>query len=113
MSALLLPLVVFLVSAFIAFCTVTSWETMAITIPIAIPLAIAINVELPIVVASVLAGATMGDHCGPISDTTVMSSTFSGSDHIDYVKTQVLYALTCSAVAAICYTTAGAGFRRL
>ena len=113
MSALLLPLVVFLVSAFIAFCTGTSWETMAITIPIAIPLAIAINVELPIVVASVLAGATMGDHCGPISDTTVMSSTFSGSDHIDYVKTQVLYALTCSAVAAICYTTAGAGFRRL
>jgi len=60
MSALLLPLVVFLVSAFIAFCTGTSWETMAITIPIAIPLAIAINVELPIVVASVLAGATMG-----------------------------------------------------
>ena len=87
MSALLLPLVVFLVSAFIAFCTGTSWETMAITIPIAIPLAIAINVELPIVVTSVLAGATMGDHCGPISDTTVMSSTFSGSDHIDYVKT--------------------------
>lgn len=74
---------------------------------------VAINVELLIVVASVLAGATMGDHCGPISDTTVMSSTFSGSDHIDYVKTQVLYALTCSAVAAICYTTAGAGFRRL
>ena len=82
---------------------------MAITIPIAIPLAVTINVELPIVVAAVLAGSTMGDHCGPISDITVMSSTFSGSDHIDHVKTQIPYALTCSAVAAICYITAGAG----
>jgi len=109
MSPLLLPLVVFAISAFIAFCTGTSWGTMAITIPIAIPLAIALNVDLPIVVAAVLAGSTMGDHCGPISDTTVMSSTFSGSDHIDHVKTQIPYALTCSAVAAICYITAGAG----
>jgi Na+/H+ antiporter NhaC len=111
MSPLLLPLVVFAVAAFIAFCTGTSWGTMAITIPIAIPLAIAISpAELPIVVAAVLGGATMGDHCGPISDTTVMSSTFSGSDHIDHVKTQIPYALTCSAVGAICYIAAGAGF---
>jgi len=111
MSPLLLPLVVFVVAAFIAFCTGTSWGTMAITIPIAIPLAIAVNpAALPIVVAAVLGGATMGDHCGPISDTTVMSSTFSGSDHIDHVKTQIPYALTCSAVGAICYIAAGAGF---
>lgn len=86
---------------------------MAITIPIAIPLAIAINVELPTVMASVLAGATMGDHCSPISDTTVISSTFSGSGHIDHVKTQVPHAFTCSAVAVICYITAGAGIPRL
>ncbi|MBA7571179.1 Na+/H+ antiporter NhaC family protein [Candidatus Atribacteria bacterium 1244-E10-H5-B2] len=109
MSPLLLPLIVFFISAFIAFCTGTSWGTMAITTPIAIPLAIAINANLPLVVAAILAGSTMGDHCGPISDTTVMSSTFSGSDHIDHVKTQIPYALTCSAVAAICYITAGAG----
>jgi len=109
MSPSFLPLVIFAITVFIAFTTGTSWGTMAITTPIAIQLAIAINAELPIVVAAIFAGSVMGDHCGPISDTTVMSSTFSGSDHVDHVKTQIPYAFTCSAVAAICYITAGVG----
>jgi Na+/H+ antiporter NhaC len=82
---------------------------MAITIPIATPLAIAINVELPICSGVGFSWFYYGGSLGPISDTIVMSSTFSGSDHIDHVKTQVPYALTCSTVAVICYITAEVG----
>jgi len=109
LSPIVLPVITFLISAFIATCTGTSWGTMAIVTPIVIPLAVAIGVPLPIAISSVLTGAVMGDHCSPISDTTVMSSTFSGSDHIDHVKTQMPYALIITLVAAICYILAGIG----
>jgi Na+/H+ antiporter NhaC len=109
LSPIVLPVITFLISAFIATCTGTSWGTMAIVTPIVIPLAVAIGVPLPIAISSVLTGAVMGDHCSPISDTTVMSSTFSGSDHIDHVKTQMPYALMITLVAAICYILAGIG----
>ena len=106
---MVLPILTFLVSSFIALCTGTSWGTMGIVVPIVIPLGISVGAPLPIVISSVLTGAVMGDHCSPISDTTVMSSTFSGSDHIDHVRTQFPYALTVTFVAVICYLLAGIG----
>ena len=109
LSPMILPILTFLVSAFIALCTGTSWGTMGIVVPIVIPLGISVGAPLPIVISSVLTGAVMGDHCSPISDTTVMSSTFSGSDHIDHVRTQFPYALTVTFVAVICYLLAGMG----
>lgn len=109
LSPMILPILTFLVSAFIALCTGTSWGTMGIVVPIVIPLGISVGAPLPIVISSVLTGAVMGDHCSPISDTTVMSSTFSGSDHIDHVRTQFPYALTTTFVAVVCYLLAGMG----
>ncbi len=108
-----LPLVTFLTAAVISFATGTSWGTMAILMPIAIPLAVkfpgefggiaaahAMNLLLS-TVAAVLAGATFGDHCSPISDTTIMSSMASGADHIDHVRTQLPYAITVGLVASL------------
>ncbi len=105
----LIPTTVFVVAALIAFATGTSWGTMAILIPLVIPLSIALGANLDggaattaFVggIASVLAGSIFGDHCSPISDTTVLSSTASGCDHVDHVRTQLPYALLV-AVAAI------------
>ncbi len=109
LSPMILPILTFLVSAFIALCTGTSWGTMGIVVPIVIPLGISVGAPLPIVISSVLTGAVMGDHCSPISDTTVMSSTFAGSDHIDHVRTQFPYALTVTLITVICYLLAGLG----
>jgi len=101
----LVPLVVFLVAAFISFTTGTSWGTFAIMMPIAVPLAYQLSGSFgPVVyasIASVFAGGVFGDHCSPISDTTIMSSMFSGCDHIDHVSTQIPYALTAATVGVL------------
>ncbi|MCL7971326.1 MAG: Na+/H+ antiporter NhaC family protein [marine benthic group bacterium] len=100
----LLPALVFVTAAAIAFATGTSWGPMGILLPIVIPLAVALGGTVdaaagtPYVIllgsiASVLAGAIFGDHCSPISDTTVMSSMASACDHVDHVRTQLPYAL--------------------
>jgi Na+/H+ antiporter NhaC len=104
----LLPVVVFVTAAAIAFSTGTSWGTMAILIPLVIPLTVTLggggNFDggehysiLLGSISSVLAGAIFGDHCSPISDTTVLSSMASGCDHIDHVRTQLPYALLVAA----------------
>ncbi len=108
-SPVLLPMVMFLVCNVISFSTGTSWGTMAIAMPIAIPLSLALGVPLPLGISAVLTGSVMGDHCSPLSDTTIMSSMFSGSDHMDHVKTQVPYALTAAGVAILGYILAGTG----
>lgn len=108
----LIPTLVFLFSAVIAFATGTSFGTMGIVIPIAVPLAITGDPEsttatTPLLLASVgsvLAGAVFGDHCSPISDTTVLSSQASGCDHIAHVRTQLPYALAVAGVAVLCGT---------
>jgi tetracycline resistance efflux pump len=110
--ALVAPLV-FLVSGVIAFSTGTSWGTFAIMIPLAVPLVAQFNAEsavvsLPLVVSAVLGGGVFGDHCSPISDTTVVSSMASASDHIDHVRTQLPYALLGGAGAVVLYFIAGA-----
>jgi len=109
MSPIALPIITFILSAFIALATGTSWGTMAIVTPIVVPLAVNMGTPLPIAISAVLTGAVMGDHCSPISDTTVMSSTFAGSDHIDHVRTQLPYAVTVALIAAVCYVLAGFG----
>jgi Na+/H+ antiporter NhaC len=104
-----LPVLVFLTAASISFATGTSWGTMAILIPLVIPLAVALGGSVGFgggahytillgVISSVLAGSIFGDHCSPISDTTVMSSMASACDHVDHVRTQLPYALTVAVV---------------
>ncbi len=104
--------VVFLTSGVIAFATGTSFGTFAIMIPLAVPLAAAMQldgaaVSLPLVVSAVLGGGVFGDHCSPISDTTVISSAAAGSDHIEHVRTQAPYALAAAALAVVLYLLAG------
>ncbi len=100
----LLPVLVFILCALISFATGTSWGTMAIMMPVVVPLAVALSGEagygesdtytiLLGAVSSVLAGSVWGDHCSPISDTTILSSMASSCDHIDHVRTQMPYAL--------------------
>ena len=107
LSPVLVPAVIFLVSCFIAFSTGTSWGTFAIMIAIAVPVAAEHQLSLPLVVAAAIGGGVFGDHCSPISDTTVISSMASASDHIDHVKTQLPYALSAGLVAVVLYLISG------
>jgi Na+/H+ antiporter NhaC len=104
---LLLPLV-FLAAGGIAFATGSSWGTFAIVLPLAVPLAATLGVSVSPFVAAVLSGGIFGDHCSPISDTTIISSLASATDHIDHVRTQLPYALTAGAVAAVGFAVVGA-----
>jgi len=76
-------------------------------IPIAVPTALSMDVSLSLSIAAVLSGSVFGDHCSPISDTTIVSSMASACDHIDHVKTQIPYALSMATVAAILFWVAG------
>jgi Na+/H+ antiporter NhaC len=101
------PAVVFVLSAFIAFSTGTSWGTFAIMIPIAIPIALKLGLPVSLVLAAVLSGGVFGDHASPISDTTIISSMAAATDHIDHVKTQLPYALLSAFVAGLLFLIAG------
>ena len=95
----IIPAVVFLVSCLISFSTGTSWGTFGIMIPIAVPMIYSIGLHPGLMVAAVLSGGVFGDHCSPISDTTIISSMASASDHIDHVRTQLPYAVLAAAVS--------------
>lgn len=111
----MLPVVVFILAAFISFSTGSSWSTMAILYPIAIPTAWAVShaagmddftsMEILLnVIAVVLGASVLGDHCSPISDTTILSSLASDCSHIEHVRTQLPYALTVGSVSIVlCY----------
>lgn len=101
------PIIIFIVSAFIAFSTGTSFGTFAIMIPIAVPMAATMDVNLSACVAAVLGGGVWGDHSSPISDTSIIASMGSASDHIDHVKTQLPYATVAGVIALICYLLSG------
>ncbi|MBS0011755.1 MAG: hypothetical protein KFF49_10125 [Bacteroidales bacterium] len=107
LSPSLAPLLVFLTSCFIAFSTGTSWGTFAIMIAIAVPVAHSMDAHVPMVIAAALGGGVFGDHCSPISDTTLISSMASASDHIDHVRTQLPYALTAGLATALVYLFLG------
>ena len=106
-NAVYLPLV-FAVAGGIAFSTGTSWGTFAIMLPIAVPAAETLGLPLAPFVAASLAGGIFGDHCSPISDTTIISSMASATDHIDHVRTQIPYALIAGSIAAIGFAILGA-----
>jgi Na+/H+ antiporter NhaC len=114
-TPLFLPCIVFLLAGLVAFATGTSWGTMAILIPTAIPIAHQLDggtygLTVMITLGAVLDGAILGDHCSPISDTTIMSSISSGCDHIHHVKTQIPYSITVGLIAVTCgYLPAAAG----
>ncbi len=108
LATILLPTLVFITAMFVAFSTGTSWGTNSILMPIVIPVAANVSsasgTVTPLILAcigSVLTGAVFGDHCSPISDTTILSSSASGSDHIDHVRTQAPYALTAAGIAIL------------
>ncbi|ELZ17903.1 Na+/H+ antiporter NhaC-like protein [Haloterrigena salina JCM 13891] len=109
-TAELLPVLVLFVAAFVAFTMGSSWATMGLVTPIAIRIAYEFGngFELvPVAVGAVFSGAIFGDHASPISDTTVLSATFSGADLIDHVRTQLPYAATVMFVVVICYLLNG------
>ena len=115
---IILPMMLFIISCLMAFSTGTSYGTSAIMIPIAFPLAMGVNGgvvdSLAIVtIAAVTCGAIFGDHCSPISDTTIMSSMGSAADLMDHVKTQIPYAVTVAIVAAVGFILAAAGLSPL
>lgn len=101
------PALIFIISSFIAFATGTSWGTFAIMISIGVPLATAVDANLYLVVAAVLGGGVFGDHCSPISDTTLIASVAAGCDHIDHVRTQLPYALFTGGLSMLAYLAAG------
>jgi Na+/H+ antiporter NhaC len=97
--ALLLPLL-FIISSFIAFAIGSSWGTFAIMIPLAMQIAVPLDLNSSLFLAAVLSGSVFGDHASPISDTTVVASMASATDHIDHVRTQLPYALISGSIAA-------------
>ncbi len=103
----LLPAVVFLSAAIISFCIGTSWGTMGILFPVAVPLAHTLGSPLTMAIGAILTGSLFGDHCSPISDTTVMSSMFAASDHVDHVNTQIPYAVLAAGIATLAFLVSG------
>jgi Na+/H+ antiporter NhaC len=108
----LLPVLVFVLAAFISFATGTSWGTFAIIIPVAVPLAFEFSQgQVTTLVLGTIAasagGGVFGDHCSPLSDTTVLSSLGAACDHMDHVKTQIPYALVVAALASVIYIVIG------
>jgi len=103
-----LPALLFLVAGFMAFSTGTSWGTFAIMLPIAGEIAALSDITLMLpVLAAVLAGAIFGDHCSPISDTTILSSTGAGSHHIDHVLTQLPYTIIVGVISTLSFLALG------
>ena len=108
MSAMFLPVIIFGVAAALSFSTGTAWGTFGILIPIVVPIIQALDPSLTVVVLSAtLAGAVFGDHCSPISDTTILASAGARCSHIEHVSTQIPYALVVASSAAVGYIVAG------
>ncbi len=108
----LLPVITFAIAATIAFSTGSSWGTFAICMPIALPLAFEftgdqVNTLVMATFAAVAGGGVFGDHCSPLSDTTILASTGAAADHLDHVKTQIPYSLICAGLAIIAYLILG------
>ena len=103
-----LPAIIFVVGCFLAFATGTSWGTFGILIPIVVAVFENSNPDLMIIsISACMAGAVCGDHCSPISDTTIMASAGAQCNHVNHVSTQLPYAMTVAAVSCITYVIAG------
>ncbi len=97
----LVPALIFCLACFIAFSTGTSWGTFAIMIPIVLPMARVLDLNAPLALGAAMGGGIFGDHCSPISDSTIVASMASATDHIEHVKTQLPYALMAAAGALL------------
>ena len=102
-----LPAIIFVVACFLAFSTGTSWGTFGILIPIVTAIFDPTSTLYIIGISACLAGAVCGDHCSPISDTTIMASAGAKCDHVTHVSTQLPYAITVAAVSFVAYIIAG------
>lgn len=107
MSPMFVPALLFIISCFIAFSTGTSWGTFAIMLGIAIPLAQGMDLNMSLAIGAVLGGGIFGDHCSPTSDTSIISSMASASDHIDHIRTQLPYALIGGGITVLLYLILG------
>lgn len=112
MTPAIVPMMSFTISAFISFATGTSWGTYAIMVPIALPLAVQFSGDVlspltAVTFAAVAGGGVFGDHCSPLSDTTVLSSLGSACDHIDHTRTQLPYAVSVAIVVSLAYLGIG------
>ena len=103
----MLPAVIFLVACLLAFASGTSWGTFGILIPIVVAIFDPSSTLLTIGISACLAGAVCGDHCSPISDTTIMASAGAQCDHVNHVSTQLPYAMTVAAVSFVTFIVAG------
>lgn len=107
LAAQWIPFLTFLISCLISFATGTSWGTWAIMMPVSVPLAIAAGLNPFLVAGAVLSGGAFGDHCSPISDTTVLSSLAANTDHLEHVRTQLPYAVTVGVLCLVGYLLIG------
>jgi len=98
---------VFLAACLISFTTGTSWGTFGILVPVAIPIALSTGLSPSLLLAAVMGGGVFGDHCSPISDSTVLSSLASGCDHLTHVKTQLPYALLAGSASLVLFAVSG------
>ena len=107
LSPIYIGAAVFMIASIMAFATGTSWGTFSIMIPIAVPLAVAMDANVALAIGAVISGGVFGDHCSPISDTTIISSMAAGCDHIEHVRTQLPYALISGFLAMGFFILAG------
>ena len=103
LSVYLLAGVIFLLSSVMAFATGTSWGTFSIMIPVAVPMAVTMDADVALVIGAVISGGIFGDHCSPISDTTIISSMASDCEVVEHVKTQLPYALISGVIAFLLF----------
>jgi len=103
----LIPAIMFLLGVAISFATGSSWGVWALGLPIVMPMAVELGLSIPLAIGAVVSGGLFGDHCSPISDTTIQSSTSACCDHLHYVKTQLPYALTVGVSSLIGFLAAG------
>ena len=107
LSSGLIPAIAFILGCIISFATGSSWGTYSIMIPIVIPMAITLNAPLYVTIGAILSGGLFGDHCSPISDTTILASAGSGCSHIEHVRTQIFYAMLNGVLAFIGFLVGG------
>lgn len=103
LSIYLLAAAIFVLSSILAFATGTSWGTFSIMIPVAVPMAVAMDANIALCIGAVISGGIFGDHCSPISDTTIISSMASGCDVVEHVNTQLPYALISGAITIVLF----------
>ena len=107
-ASALIPAIMFLLGVVISFATGSSWGVWALGLPIVMPMAVELGLSIPLAIGAVVSGGLFGDHCSPISDTTIQSSTSACCDHLQHVKTQLPYAITVGISSlALCIPTRG------